>query len=319
MADAGCAGILVADTFCGPMAALPDAGQLMALAAMPSKPGGCAANVAIDLAKQGASVDVAGCVGDDAAAQLVLAGLKAHGVCCEGVVVTEHHPTSTTVILLVEGQDRRYLHVFGANRAFTAVQVDRQWISGLKVFYLGGLFAMPALEAAPLADLLGHCRRSGVTTVVDVVLPADANVVQARDDLAQLLPLIDYFVPNQDEARLLTGQVEARDQAAVLRTGGAGAVVITRGAGGAYAARGSQCWSCPTFATQVVDPSGSGDAFAAGLITGILRGWDMDQTLRYGAALGASATRAVGTTDGVFTAAEAAAFLDTHPLNQEHP
>lgn len=61
MADVGCAGILVADTFCGPMKALPREGQLLAVAAMPSHAGGCAANVAIDLAKQAIVADVVGC------------------------------------------------------------------------------------------------------------------------------------------------------------------------------------------------------------------------------------------------------------------
>ena len=63
-----------------------------------------------------------------------------------------------------------------------------------------------------------------------------------------------------------------------------------------------------------IDPSGSGDAFAAGVVTGILRQWDMAKTLRYAAALGASATTAIGTTDGVFTAEQAQAFIEQHPL-----
>ena len=63
MAEVGCAGILVADTFCGPMKRLPREGELLAIDEMPSKAGGCAANVAIDLAKQGVAADVCGCVG----------------------------------------------------------------------------------------------------------------------------------------------------------------------------------------------------------------------------------------------------------------
>ena len=50
-----------------------------------------------------------------------------------------------------------------------------------------------------------------------------------------------------------------------------------------------------------------------GVITGILRHWDMAETLRYAAVLGASATTAIGTTDGVFTAEQARAFLAERP------
>jgi sugar/nucleoside kinase (ribokinase family) len=64
-----------------------------------------------------------------------------------------------------------------------------------------------------------------------------------------------------------------------------------------------------------IDPSGSGDAFAAGVIAGILRRWDMAATLRYAAALGASATTAIGTTDGVFDSEQAAAYVGQHDLH----
>ena len=72
----GCAGILVADTFCGPMPALPAEGELLAVASMPTRPGGCAANVAIDLAKQGvAEVEICGCVGRDAGGRMLVESL----------------------------------------------------------------------------------------------------------------------------------------------------------------------------------------------------------------------------------------------------
>ena len=64
----------------------------------------------------------------------------------------------------------------------------------------------------------------------------------------------------------------------------------------------------------MVDPSGAGDAFDAGVITGILRGWDLPQMLRFASALGASAVRAIGTTQGVFSTSEAEAFLAANHL-----
>jgi sugar/nucleoside kinase (ribokinase family) len=55
----------------------------------------------------------------------------------------------------------------------------------------------------------------------------------------------------------------------------------------------------------MVDPSGAGDAFASGLITGIAKGWAFPKSLQYASLLGASATWMVGTTDGVLTGAQA--------------
>ena len=96
MPDVGCAGILVEDTFCGPMAALPREGALLALDHMPVRAGGCAANVAIDLARQGITVDVSGCVGRDAAANVVLSLFEAQGVGFSRVAHVAGEQTSKT-------------------------------------------------------------------------------------------------------------------------------------------------------------------------------------------------------------------------------
>jgi sugar/nucleoside kinase (ribokinase family) len=307
----GCAGILVEDTFCGPLPALPPAGQLVALDDMPVKAGGCAANVAIDLAKQGLITDVAGCVGRDGSAGTILARLRAAGVGVSQVLTADSHPTSRTVIVLVAGEDRRYLHVFGANRAFAVSQLSREWLRSLDVFYLGGLFAMPGIDLRELQSLLEFCRQAGVTTVVDVVVPQDFRLGR---EVRQLLPHIDYFLPNEDEARLITGETTLDAQLRAFRAAGARTVIITRGAAGAVALRGDRRWQCGVYPARGLDSSGSGDAFTAGIITALVRQLELPAMLQYASALGASATRAVGTTDGVFTAAEATAFVGTHEL-----
>lgn len=311
MPEVGCAGLLVEDTFCGPLAALPPAGSLLALDDMPVRAGGCAANVAIDLSKQGIAVDLAGCVGRDGAADALLKTFARHDVGSSRVVHVEQYPTSRTIILLIEGQDRRYLHVIGANNAFAIEQISHQWLSSLKVFYLGGLFALPGIDFGKLAGLLSFCRETKVKTVVDVVVPhGQAGMAQ----LKPLLPLIDVFLPNDDEARAFTGFVDPFDQLRAFADAGANTVIVTRGGLGSVAIRDGKTWSCGAYSMDVVDPSGSGDAFTSGVIRSLLKGWDLPQTLRYASAVGASATRAAGTTDSVFTAATAEAFVAEHPL-----
>jgi len=311
MADVGCAGILVADTVCGPIKRLPHEGELLAIGEMPVKVGGCAANVALVLAKHGISSDVCGCVGNDNGAEVVLRRLCAAGIGCDQIRRVASHPTSKTVILLVEGQDRRFLHNFGANAALEVGQITRAWIDGLKVFYLGGLFAMPSIRTDELAELLAYCRQRGVVTLVDVIVP-DGH--EGLEGLSPLLSHIDYFLPNDDEARRLTGLDEPEAQIEALLSHGAHSVIITRGPHGSIAANGRQCWKAEAFRVESIDPSGSGDAFDAGIVTGILRGWDMARTLRFAATLGASATTAVGTTDGVFGPEEVERFLKQHAL-----
>jgi sugar/nucleoside kinase (ribokinase family) len=310
MADVGCAGILVADTFCGPMASLPHVGQLVAVEPFRRSAGGCAANVAIDLAKQGVSVDIAGCLGRDDAGETVLAELQSFGIGCDRVSYIDDTPTSETVILLVAGEDRRFVHNFGANARLSVQHIDRSWMRGLRVFYVGGLFALPAIDIQALANLLEDCRIHGVITVIDVVIP---QAFESFDGLKQLLEHTDYFLPNDDEARIITGECSPLDQLLALNRLGAQCTTITRGGDGVLAARGDNHWELAAYPAEAIDSSGAGDAFCSGMITGIVRDWDMPRMLRYASVLGATATQALGTTAGVVDCPEATALVNAWP------
>ena len=184
------------------------------------------------------------------------------------------------------------------------------------MFYFGGLLAMPAVRTGELAELLGYCRQRGIVTVVDVVVPQGYS---GMEELSPLLPQVDYFLPNDDEARRLTGCADVEEQACrLLACGGRHGGHHLRRRRVRGGPRPAALAAPSASASRGIDPSGSGDAFAAGVITGILRGWDMAETLRYAAVLGASATTAIGTTDGVFNARRAAACLREHALGVTH-
>jgi sugar/nucleoside kinase (ribokinase family) len=307
----GSAGILVKDTFCGPLQAIPHPGELVAVEAIRTKAGGCAANVAIDLRKQNLPVDLVGCLGRDAAGELLVKELQAAQVNCDQLVFTTEYPTSETVILLVLGEDRRYLHAFGANRAFAVEHIDPNWLAGLDVFYLGGLFAMPGIVADSLLPLLVFCRERKVITVVDVVLPTD---FKGSGEMERLLPYIDWFLPNDSEAAVLTGQTDPFEALRVFRSWGSQGLVVTLGEKGSVSLFQNECWHCDAYSWPAVDPSGAGDAFTSGLIAGIANGWDFPRVLTYASAIGASATGAIGTTDGVLTDREADRLVNGQPL-----
>jgi sugar/nucleoside kinase (ribokinase family) len=312
MPDVGCAGILVQDTFCGPILALPPEGALVVLNEMPVKAGGCAANVAIDLAKQGVSVDIKGCVGDDSAADFLHNIYESNGVGCSSVVRMIKERTSQCFILLVHGQDRRYLYAHGANGAFEVKHLSCDWLAKLKVFYLGGLFALPSLRVEALAEVLQFCRSKGVLTVVDVVVPEGVTGMQSLD---KVLPFVDVFTPNRDEARAFTGLAEPLDQLNAFRAAGARTVIVTCGSDGAVAMQEDETWRCGAYQMDVIDPSGSGDAFTSGVIRCALKGYGLPDTLRYASAVGASVTRAPGTSDSIFSAEEAEQFVRRNPLS----
>jgi len=312
MPEVGCAGLLVEDTFCGPLRGVPQPGSLVVLEDMPARAGGCAANVAVNLAHQGVQADVMGCLGEDAAAEVVRSAFHKRGIGCTHLSTITGLSTSRTVILLVNGEDRRYLHSVGANQMFTLDHIPRHLLVGLKVFYLGGLFALPGINLIGLAELLAHCQSNGVTTVLDVVIPQDfSGMLQ----LKRLLPHVDVFVPNEDEARALTARSDPIEQLKDFADAGSNTVIITRGRLGSVSKCGERVFRCDAYPVDVADPSGSGDAFTAGVIRGLLNGWEFPHLLRYASAVGASVNRSIGTTDSVFSAKEAEDFIANHRLS----
>ncbi|MFM9108140.1 MAG: carbohydrate kinase family protein [Chloroflexota bacterium] len=318
---AGCAGMIVADLFCGPLAALPPEGSLVTVERFPLACGGCAANVAIGLARQGVPVDLSACVGNDPAGAFLRGDLALQGVDVSLLRVIDGLPTSQTVILLLAGEDRRYVHVIGANAAYSVDPLgspggaDGSWLATLETLYAGGLYAMPAMTPASVAALFAEARALGVRTVLDVVIPAGAPDPDPAE-AAALLAVTDIVLPNGQEAARLTGETDSARQCRALRAMGAGAAVVTLGAEGVAADDGQAQWRAPAFPVTAIDPSGGGDAFAAGLIAALHRGASFREAVRWAQAAGASATMAVGTTSGVFTAAETDAFLRDHDHDQ---
>jgi len=315
MFEVGCAGIVVADTFCGPLASIPAAGQLLAVDEMLSTVGGCAANVASALGRQNVKAGVVGCVGDDHGAKIIFGELESRGVDFTQLKMTGDYPTSQTVVLVVEGEDRRFIHVFGANRAFSVDQIDRDWVATLKALYIGGLFLMPSFNCEPLADLFSFCRKRGVVTILDVVVPQD---MLEFPGLQLCLAETDYFMPNDDESAVMTGKTDPVQQARCFQKMGVGTTIITLGEKGAIALQGNHLWRSGVYGISAVDQSGCGDAFTGGFIAAMLGGADVPQMLRHASAVGASCARAVGCYEGIFTAAEAEAFVGENQIDLEH-
>jgi sugar/nucleoside kinase (ribokinase family) len=307
-----CFGILVADVFLPPLAHFPRPGELMVTEDFLFQPGGCAANTARDLARLGVSAAVRGTVGADVFGDLVKSQLVREGLDVTGVTQTDQLGTSKTVIIDVPGEDRRYIHTIGANAAVRASDLDGLAFSPGDVLYVGGYLVLPGLGPEALAAHLASAQQRGARTVLDVVVPADGEM--RFEDVAPLLPYVDLFLPNEDEARALSGAEEPRLQAEIFRSAGAGAVVVTRGADGALMAAGDVRVELRAPGVEVVDGSGAGDAFAAGFICGFVEGWSLERSFAFATAVGASACTALGCTAGVFSRQQAEDFVIGHSL-----
>jgi sugar/nucleoside kinase (ribokinase family) len=309
--DCLCSGILFADIACSPIERVPDEGQLVVAERMQLGLGGCASNTALDLARLGVKVGVAGCAGDDGFGQFVHDTLTRGGVDTSGICRVSGINTASTMIVNVAGQDRRFICSLGANTRMTVEHIPDAWLRQSKVFYVGGYLMLPGLETEAMAQRLRAARKGGAKTVLDVVYIGSPN---SLDALKIVLPEADVFLPNDDEAALLLGTHDPIRQAQTFRDLGAETVVITQGEKGSVLIGPNVRLRAGVYPTTFVGGTGSGDAFDAGYIAGLLRGADPAGCLRWGSALGASCVRSIGATESVFNRAEAEAFMRVHEL-----
>ena len=212
--------------------------------------------------------------------------MQSNGICRTSGVRTDAlrrsstHGTSKTVILPVVGEDRRYIHTIGANADLTVEDISVPLVMQAKVFALGGYCVLPRLDPQRIATLLNSLRENGVRTMLDVVVPASTDH-PTLDDLRPILPFIDVFMPNIEEAAILTGETDPGKQAELFLHAGCTIAIITRGEHGALLMSAQETLEAPAFPVEVVDVSGAGDAFVAGFIVGLLEQWSMADSLRF--------------------------------------
>jgi sugar/nucleoside kinase (ribokinase family) len=230
-------------------------------ASIRTRGGGAGANVAVHLAGLGVPVTLAGCVGDDATAAGLRAELAAAGVRL-ALRTVPGVPTGTVVSLVEPGGQRSMLADRGANLSLEPDDVPAVPPGG-HVHLSGYTLLDPGPRAAGLAALSAAVA-AGCTVSVD---PASTGplgrygVQRWLEDTASATVLL----PNADEARLLTGCGDVADAARAL-AGRHSVVAVSLGADGAVWASGDALVHRPAHPTDVVDTTGAGDAFAAGLL-----------------------------------------------------
>ena len=312
--DCLCTGILFSDVVCSPVDRAPNEGELVAPDRIELSLGGCASNAALDLARLGVNVGVSGCVGRDVFGRFITDTLGDGGVDVGGVHRLQGIHTACTMVINVKGQDRRFIASPGANTRFAVEHIPSEWVQEAKVLYIGGYLMLLGLESRATVDLLRAARAAGTKTILDVVgIGGD----DCFDRVALMLPEIDVFLPNDDEAAVLTGLSDPAEQAEKFRDTGASTVVITRGDKGSVLVGDGLRLRCGVYPTEFVGGTGSGDAFDAGYIAGVLAGEDPAGCLRWGSALGASCVRSINATDSVFDRQEAEQFMREHTLTIE--
>ena len=131
------------------------------------------------------------------------------------------------------------------------------------------------------------------------------------------MPYVDFFMPNDDEGRVISGKDDPVEQAKFFVDAGAKTCVITCGGNGSVYYSAKEKFRADIFRTEFVGGTGSGDAFDAGFIAATIDGLNPYESMKRASAQGMSCVRDGSATKSVFTKRELEEFLQGRELKVE--
>ena len=284
-------GIYVADlVFFGQK--IPQAGETVLGNDFVVGPGGKGSNQAVATSKAGVKTHFISKIGDDQFGRMAIEMYDEAKVDYSNVVISKDYSTGAAAIMVDEVTGANAINVYpGASGAITKKDIAdaEQAIRNSKIF-------LTQLEAPKdvVMYTLKKASDLGVTTILN---PAPADHIDKS-----VFPLIDYFTPNEIEASFYVNhQVETHDDARraadSLLNMGIKNVVITLGERGAFFANAHEAFSCPvaTLQTPVVDTTGAGDAFNAGLAVALTENMPVQEAMAFASATAGLSTTKIGT------------------------
>jgi sugar/nucleoside kinase (ribokinase family) len=282
-----------------PLDAPIGAGQLLRTQPIEFSTGGMVCNAGVAMAKLGMKPAALTYFGNDDWGTLIRRRLETSGVDCRHLVT---HPTagSSTSVVLIDAQgERTFAHCAGAPKLIdkSLLLKNLDLFAQSRMMLIGYYSLMPKLDA-DLPEVLAAIRASGCRTAMDTA--GDGGTMQPLD---RVLPHLDVYVPSLREAEHQTGESNPRKILDIYRRHGApGVLGVKLGANGAMLSSRAGEYLEITAITPpgpVIDTTGAGDCFFAGLLTGLLKGFDVATAGRFAAAVGACCVTALGATAGV--------------------
>ena len=234
--------------------------------------GGCAGNIAYTLKGLGGDPVVMATVGDDGAAyidRLSSFGLATDAVRC----VPGTYTAQAYIITDLDNNQITAFHPGAMNQAHLnhVADVDRITL---------GIVAPDGRDG-----MAAHVREFAAVRIPFVFDPGQGLPLFSGPELVEMIDCADYVAVNDYEAGMLAERTGLSEKEIAARVD---AMIVTLGAEGSRIRAGGKVFEIPTCKpAALIDPTGCGDAYRAGLLYGIGQGWEWDRTGRLASLLGA--------------------------------
>lgn len=261
--------------------------------------GGLACNAGITMARLGMKTAVLTYVGADDFGEIIRKRLESEGINCLGLLQHPITGTATSAVLIDSGGERTFAHYAGASYRLdrTVMLANLDLFASSRMLLLGYYSQMTDLEQ-DLPEVLATIRATGCRIAMDA--GGNGGTMQPLD---RILPHLDVYIPSQIEATHQTGQTEPRAIIDTYRRCGApGILGVKLGSAGALLSPSAGEYvavPCIPPPGPIIDTTGAGDAFLAGLLTGLLQEMSLEDAGRLGAATASCCITALGATEGI--------------------
>lgn len=277
---------------------------------------GAEVNVAIGLERLGHQVEYMTRVGDDPFGKYIKQSLEENKIGTSYVSFDDEYKTGIQLKNYVLDGSDPYAPYYRKNSAASHISkedIDKINFDGVKIVHVTGI--LPALsettkEAA--IYLMEKAKEKGITVSFDPNLrPA---LWKTEDEmistLKELIKYADIVLPGIDECEVLYGTREVSKIIEYINPDKDKIVIIKQGSKGAFAVEGSKEYTIDGFKVdKVIDTVGAGDGFAAGVLSGILDGISIKESVARGNAIGAIQVMHRGDNEGLPTIEQLNQFI----------
>lgn len=253
--------------------------------------GGDAFNVASNLQALGVETCLVSSVGRDHLGRFVEETMAEMGMKTSGITKSDR-PTSATVVIISLNGERHFAAKRGASQYLRCDDVPDALLEEYDLLYIGSTCGLDGLDGEDMQRLVDRARSHGMKVAMDVTgKPLPKHMKWLRP----VLNKTDYFFPSDYEAKALTEASNAVDAARVFLACGVKHVVVKCGMKGAiYIEPDGEVHHFPAEDVPVVDTTGAGDAFAAGFLASITKGYDMKRSIEIATRAASACIQAVG-------------------------
>jgi sugar/nucleoside kinase (ribokinase family) len=251
--------------------------------------GGSCSIFACQAARLGLRTAILGRVGDDSFGRLVVRRLQECGVDTRYVTIDPQLKTGLG-IALCQDNDRAILTYMGSINVLQPQDVTVDLLASARHLHHGSYYLHTGLLPG-IPAIFRQARQLGLTTSLDTNWDPQE---QWTANLADVLPNTDILMPNEQEARFISGRHSLAESLACFHDQGVKLVTVKLGAGGALVDDGKTVLRRAVTPVSGGDSIGAGDSFDAGFLAGWLRGLPLERCLELACACGSSVAAQVG-------------------------